>query len=63
MDNTTEIKSVELMHITNGKGFMSNELNYDGQKNYYTLLFAVSEILCNFCSGLNMNEDNCKKTP
>jgi len=48
MDNTTEITSVLLTHITSGKGFKRNKLNYDGQEIYYTIikLFAVSVILC-----------------
>jgi hypothetical protein len=48
MDNTTEITSVLLTHITSGKGFKRNKLNYDGQEIYNTIikLFAVSVVLC-----------------
>lgn len=48
MDNTTEITSVRLTHITSGKGFKRHKLNYDGQEIYNTIikLFAVSVVLC-----------------
>ena len=49
MDNTTEeITSVKLTHITSGKAFKRNKLNYDGQEIYSTIikLIAVSVILC-----------------
>jgi hypothetical protein len=52
MDNTTEITSVLLTHITSGKGFKRNKLNYDGQEIYYTIikLFAVSV----FCARVEL---------
>ena len=48
MDNTTEITSVLLTHITSGRCFKRNKLNYDGQEIYQTIikLFGVSVILC-----------------